>query len=342
MPRMSRPGAGLGMAGLSAAAFSTSGPLGLSLTAAGWSPGAVVATRLGAAAALLAVPAALSLRGRGRALRRKAGLVAAYGLVALAGCQVSFFNAIQHLPVGMALLLEYLAPVLVAGWLWARHGQRPRRMTVAGSALALLGLVLAFGLAAGRRADSAGIAWALAAAGGLAAYFVLSAKGADGVPAVALASAGMGLGAIALTSLGVAGALPMHAAFGAVDLAGHRMSWLVPAAGLAVVATAAADVTGIAAARTLGPRRASFAALSEVVFAVLGAWLLLGQRPAVTQLAGGILILAGVAAVHADTPPPARHPPSLVISPALPNGRAAASRPVLTGAIHPETRQEEP
>lgn len=341
MPWTRRAGAGLGMAGLSAAAFSTSGPLGRSLTAAGWSPGTAVATRAGVAAVLLALPAALSLRGRWRELRRHAGLAGAFGLVGVAGCQAAFFNAIQHLPVGMALLLENLAPVLVAGWLWAWHGQRPGRATVAGSALALAGLVLALGQASDSRAGLAGIVWALAAAAGQAAYFVLSAKDADGLPPVALASAGMGAGAIALAGLGVAGALPLHAAFGTVALAGHRMSWLVPAAGLAVVATAAAEVTGITAARTLGARLASFAALSEVVFAVLAAWLLLGQRPALTQLAGGTLILAGVAAVHSDTAAPARYPPSLGPVSRRPSHRqGTAIRPVLTGVTI--NRQEEP
>ena len=152
MPRVRRPGAGLGMAGLSAAAFSTSGPFGLSLTAAGWSPGAAVTARAGVAAVLLAAPAAVSLRGRWREVRRRARLVTAYGLVAVAGCQVRFFNAIRHLPVGTALLLEYLAPVLVAGWLWARHGQRPGRATMAGSVLAMTGLLLVIGLAGSHQA----------------------------------------------------------------------------------------------------------------------------------------------------------------------------------------------
>ena len=79
MPRVRRPGAGLGMAGLSAAAFSTSGPFGLSLTAAGWSPGAAVTARAGVAAVRLAAPAAVSLRGRWREVRRRARLVTAYG-----------------------------------------------------------------------------------------------------------------------------------------------------------------------------------------------------------------------------------------------------------------------
>jgi drug/metabolite transporter (DMT)-like permease len=342
MPRVRGPGAGLGMAGLSAAAFSTSGPFGLSLTAAGWSPGAAATVRAGVAAVLLAVPAVVSLRGRWQQLRRCAGLVTAYGLVAVAGCQVCFFNAIQHLSVGMALVLEYLAPVLVVGWLWARHGQRPGRAMVAGSVLALAGLTLAVGLADGHRADPAGIAWALAAAAGLAVYFVLSARGAGGLPSVALASAGMGVGAIALAILGAAGTLPMHAVFGTVRLAGHPTSWLVPAAGLAAVATGVADVTGIAAARTLGARLASFAALSEVVFAVLGAWLLLGQRPALTQAAGGLLILAGVAAVHSGTTPPPASPPCFAV-PRYPRPAACRPHPAgLSRGLPSAHHQEEP
>src|SRR5450755_4083085 len=126
------PGAGLVLALLTAAAFSTSGSFARSLTDAGWSPGAAVAARISAAALMLAVPAIVSLRGRWHILRRNATIVAIYGLVAVAGCQVCFFNAIQSLPVGVALLLEYLGTVLVVGWMWIRHHQPPRRLTVAG------------------------------------------------------------------------------------------------------------------------------------------------------------------------------------------------------------------
>ena len=130
----------------------------------------------------------------------------------------------------------------------------------------------------------------------------------------------------------------MQAVFGTVQLAGHRTSWLVPAVGLAVVAMAAADVTGIAAARTLGPELASFAALSEVIFAVLTAWLLLGQRPAMTQLAGGVFILAGVAAVHADPRPPA----GLAV-PRCPRSAASRCHPAgLSRGLPSATHQEKP
>ena len=59
----------------------------------------------------------------------------------VAGCQLFYFNAIERMPVGVALLLEYLGRVLVVGWLWLRHGQRPRRLTVAGAAASIAGLV---------------------------------------------------------------------------------------------------------------------------------------------------------------------------------------------------------
>ncbi|HYK32733.1 MAG TPA: DMT family transporter, partial [Streptosporangiaceae bacterium] len=58
--------------------------------------------------------------------------------------------------------------------------------------------------------------------------------------------------------------------------------------------------TGIAAARRLGAKLASFVGLVEVLFAIVFAWLLLGQLPTDLQFAGGALILAGVTLVRVD------------------------------------------
>src|SRR4051812_20425581 len=112
--------AGVVLALVSAASFSTAGSFARSLTDAGWSAGAAVAARVGAAALLLAVPAALAMRGRWRALQRNAAMLAVYGLLAVVGGQVFFFHAIEHLSVGVALLIEYLGTVLVVGWMWLR------------------------------------------------------------------------------------------------------------------------------------------------------------------------------------------------------------------------------
>ena len=132
----------------------------------------------------------------------------------MAGCQLCYFQAIRLLPVGVALLIEYLGIVGVVGWMWARHGQRPRRLTLAGSAAALAGLALVLGVFGHATLNVAGVAWALGAAFGLGAFFVLAAGSTADLPPVALASAGMGVGAVALLGLGGAGVLPMHATFG--------------------------------------------------------------------------------------------------------------------------------
>jgi len=92
----------------------------------------------------------------------------------------------------------------------------------------------------------------------------------------------------------------MHASFGTVDFAGRRASWLVPVLGMSLVATSVAYVAGIAAARRLGAKLATFVGLTEVLFGVLFAWLILGELPTGMQLAGGVLILGGVTLVRAD------------------------------------------
>src|SRR6202021_453312 len=97
---------------------------------------------------------------------------------------------------------------------------------------------------------------------------------------------------------GLARVLPMTAGTADVRFLHHQVSWIVPVAGLSLVAAVIPYVTGIGAARRLGARLSSFVGLGEVLFAVLWAWLLLGQLPAPIQFAGGTLILAGVALVR--------------------------------------------
>ena len=317
--------AGLGLALFSALAFSTSGALAKSLIDAGWSPAAAVTARISIAALVLAVPGLMSIRGRWHILRREGAMVAAYGVIAVAGAQLFYFNAIRTLPVGVALMLEYLGIVLVVAWMWIRHGQRPRRLTLGGSAAALTGLALVLGVIGHVRLDLVGVLWGLGAGVGLATYFVVGSHSSEDLPPMALASGGMAIGAAVLLALGGVGALPMHATFGTVSVAGHRVSWVLPIVGLSLVAAVIAYVAGIVAARMLGAKLASFAGLAEVIFAVLIAWLLLGQLPTAVQLIGGALIVAGIALVRIDE----------MRSPSVPSARPAPAEaeaePALVG-----------
>jgi drug/metabolite transporter (DMT)-like permease len=209
-------------------------------------------------------------------------------------------QAVERLSVGVALLLEYLGIVLVVLWQWVRHGERPRTLTVAGSAGALVGLLLILDLTGQQHIDPIGVLWGLGAAVGLACFYLISARADEPLPPLAMAWAAMTIGALGLVSAALVGVLPVHAVFGPVQFAGHTTSWLVPVVGLSVIAAVVSYVAGIGAARRLGARLASFVGLTEVLFAVLFAWLLLGQLPARIQLLGGLFIVAGVTLVRVD------------------------------------------
>jgi drug/metabolite transporter (DMT)-like permease len=299
-----RLGSGFGFAVLSASSFGLSGPLARGLQEAGWTAAAAVAVRVLVAAVVLAPVAVVQLRGRWHLLRRTAPLITAYGLVAIAGCQLAYFTAVAHMEVGVALLIEFSAPVAVVGWLWLRHGQRPGRLTVLGAALGTAGLLLVMDVLSGARVSGVGILWALGAMVGAATYFVLSGRQQDGLPGTVLATGGLLLGGLALLAAGAVGVVPFAATTADVPFAGFTAPWWPTLIALGVVTAAVAYVAGIAATRRLGSRLASFVALTEVLMALVFAWLLLDETPGGVQLAGGALILAGVVAVRLGEPRP--------------------------------------
>lgn len=292
-----RTRAGLVLALVSATSFGLSGALARPLLESGWSAGAVVLVRIGLAAAVVGPFGLLALRGQGGLLRRNAGLILTYGVLAVAGAQFCYFSAVGHIQVGPALLIEYTAPAAVVVWLWLRHGQRPGPVTLAGAGLAVLGLVLVLDLLSGADLNVAGVLWALAAMVGAATYFVISADEANGLPPIVLAASGLFVGAAVLALLGLVGLLPMQTASAPVAYAGTTVPTWVPLALLGLVTAALSYTTGIAAGRRLGSRLASFVALSEVVAGVVWAWVLLDELPLPIQLVGGLLILAGVVTV---------------------------------------------
>src|SRR5690348_7158738 len=131
---------GLVAAVVTAAAFGTSGPFAKALLATGWSSGAIVLLRVGLAALVLAVPAVLACRGCWGTVRANLPVILVFGLVAVAGCQVAYFNAVGTLSIGVALLLEYSGTILVVLWVWLRTRRAPARLTVFGGLVALTGL----------------------------------------------------------------------------------------------------------------------------------------------------------------------------------------------------------
>ncbi|MEU8894787.1 DMT family transporter [Nocardia sp. NPDC048505] len=289
---------GLFVALASATSFGLSGALARGLMDAGWSAAAAVAVRVLVAAAVLLPIAVAHLRGEWRLLRRHAGLITAYGLLAVAGTQLAYFNAVRHMEVGVALLIEYTAPIAVVGWLWLRHRERPGVATVAGGLIGITGLILVIDLRSGLAASWVGIAWALIAMIGAAAYFVLGAQGEGSLPGTVLAAGGLLLGGLALLAAGALGLVPLRATTEPVVFQDFTVPWYLPVLALGTITAAFAYVSGIAATRLLGSRLASFVALFEVLAALSFAWLLLGEAPRLIQLLGGALILLGVVVVR--------------------------------------------
>lgn len=291
---------GIWIALASSAAFGISGSFAKGLFEAGWSPTAAVAARMAGAAIILAIPAVIAMRGRWTLMRTNWLSILLFGLFGVGACQLCYFLAVQRLDVGVALLLEYLAPVLIVLVLWVRHQKRPSIVTIAGAVMALLGLVAVLDLTGATKIDPIGVLWGLGAAVGLTFFFFISAKADGGLPPIMLSAGGMAVGALSVLVVGGLGILPITFAAGTGSFAGYPTPWWVALIGLILIATVFSYTTGVMAARELGSKVASFISLTEVLFAVLWAWLLLAELPGLVQLFGGLLIVAGVVLVRVD------------------------------------------
>jgi len=285
----------------SALAFGSSGPFAKALMEAGWSPTAAVVARLAGGALVMAVFATIVRPGWIREALRHAKIVVLYGAIPIAGAQLFYYNAVAHLSVGVALLLEYTAPIIVVAWVWMTTRRRPTNLTLAGVALAVAGIMLVLNVFSDAHINLVGVAWALAAAVCAACYFVMSANASnskddsESVNPITLAAGGLVVGAAAVTLLGVVGVMPLTFTTNDTVIAGWTTSWVVPVVALGVVATAVAYTLGIVGISMLRPRFASLVGLSEVMFAVLAAWILLGEAITTIQAVGGVIVLLGLA-----------------------------------------------
>lgn len=298
-PRADRMTSGIVLAVASALAFSSSGPLVKPLLEAGWSISAALLVRMGVAGLLLS-PALVRAVVRERGfVRRHWLLVVGFGLTAVAGCQIFFFAAMQRMPVAVALLIQYLAPVLLVLLAWVRTRRAPSKLVIGGSIVAIVGLVLVVDIS-GASFDLVGTLFALAAAVCVGAYFLLAERAGDDLPPLALASGGLLVGAVLVGVLGLVGILPFAMAPVDVVLGTMTLPWWMPLLWVAGVATTVGYAFGVMAVPRVGSRIASFVGLSEVLFALGFAWLLLGETPAPVQFAGGALILVGVVLVRMD------------------------------------------
>jgi drug/metabolite transporter (DMT)-like permease len=281
----------------SAFTFGMSGPFAKSLMEAGWSPTAAVTARLAGGALVMAIFATIVKPDWFREALQHGRTVVLYGLIPIAGAQLCYYNAVAHLSVGVALLLEYTAPVLVVGWIWATTKRRPGNRTLAGVGLAVAGIMLVLNVFSDAHINAIGVAWGLGAAVCAACYFMMSDKvtaDGSGLNSVTLSAAGLVFGAASVAVLGLTGVMPLNFTTNDTVVAGLTTSWLVPVIALGVIATAIAYTLGIMGIARLRPSFASLVGLAEVMFAVLAAWVLLGEAVTPSQAVGGAVVLLGL------------------------------------------------
>lgn len=247
-------GIGLGLAVASAIAFGGSGVAAKPLIEAGLDPLHVVWLRV-TGAALVMLPLAV----RHRALvRSRPALLAGFGLLGVAGVQAFYFAAISRIPVGVALLVEYLAPALVLGWVRFVQRRPVTRAAALGVVLAVGGLACVVEVWSGLSFDAVGLLLALAAACCQVGYFVLSdqgsASGDDAPDPLGVIAYGLLVGAVVLTAVSRPWGMDWSVLAHTAGMNGTAVpAWLL-LAWIVLIATVVAYVTGVVSVRRLSPR----------------------------------------------------------------------------------------
>lgn len=315
---------GLGLALVSAFAFGGSGTAAKPLIEAGLSPLHVVWLRVtGAAVALLPI----AYRHRDAVLRRP-GLLIGFGLLAVAGVQACYFAAISRIPVGVALLIEYLGPPLLIGYVKFVQRKPISRGAAIGAGVAVAGLACVVEVWNGLSFDALGVLFALGAACCQVGYFVLADAGRRGerpVDPLAVSAYGLMIGAVLLTVVTRPWQADWSPLGGSVVMNGHSLPALIPAAWMVLVATVLAYLTGVISVGYLSPPIAGVVANLEAVVATVLAWVLLGEHLGLPQVAGGLLVLAGAFVAQTSRPPAAKPAEAVAAAGAVTAGAGASS-----------------
>ncbi|KOV57297.1 EamA family transporter [Streptomyces sp. MMG1121] len=295
-------GAGLGLALVSALAFGGSGVAAKPLIEAGLDPLHVVWLRA-TGAALVMLPLAV----RHRSLpRRRPALLAGFGLLAVAGVQACYFAALSRIPVGVALLVEYLAPALVLGWVRFVQRRPVTRAAALGVVLAAGGLACVVEIWSGLSFDALGLLLALAAACCQVGYFVLADQGSDAgdeaPDPLGVIAYGLLVGSAVLTVVARPWNMRWSVLAGSADLNGTAVPAVALLAWIVLIATVVAYVTGVLSVRRLSPQVAGVVACLEAVVATVLAWVLLGEHLSAPQIAGGAVVLVGAFIAQSSTP----------------------------------------
>ncbi len=258
----------------------------------------------GAAICLLVLVVATDWR-RLRLRRAELPLLLVYGLVGIAMVQWLYFVAIARLPVGVALLLEFTGPVLVA--LWARFVQKQQlgRALWLALALALGGLALVAEVWNGLSFDAIGVLAGFGAALALATYYIAGKHALVSRDTVSLAFWAFAVSTVFWSLAKPWWRVPWDALQATVPLPGALEGWSVTGwalvAWVVLLGTVAPFLMVIGALRHLPAPQAGVAGMVEPVLAGAVAWVWLDETLTAIQIIGSLVVIAGIAVAQRAT-----------------------------------------
>jgi drug/metabolite transporter (DMT)-like permease len=245
-----------------------------------------------------AVILAFTRRGSLRLTRRELPYLVAFGVAGVALVQWLYFVSIGRLPIGIALLIEYIAPILIAIWAWAVFKEPIRRRIWAALVLALAGLSLVVEVWGGLSLDGVGVAASLAAAGAYAVYVLMAERAVTRRDPASLTCYGFLFAALFWLLVQPLWRFPGGRLDDDVSLLGHLERFSLPVWLLMLyVVVAGTMVTFLlvaAALRHISATRVGIIAMLEPVAASAVAFLWLGESFGTAQLTGGAVVLAAI------------------------------------------------
>ena len=250
-------------------------------------------------AALILVAALAATRPQGlRITRKELPFLLLFGVIGLAFVQLFYFVAIHRLEIGVALLIQYLAPVLIALYARLILKEPVRRRVWAALILALGGLSLVVDLWSGVALDGPGVLAALASAVTFALYILLAESAVSRRDPVSLLALGFTFAAIFWAVVQPWWSFPTEYLDDRIHMDGAIFSSTVPVWGLLVgvvlVGTIVPFLLLVGALRHINATRAGVTAMFEPVAGALVAWAWLGESLTTAQLIGGAIVLTGI------------------------------------------------
>lgn len=293
-----RPLVGYAMVTAAALLFAVNGSVSKVVLSSGI--GSLELTQVRATGAFLGFALVLALTRR-QSLRlrlRELPYLVVFGIAGVAMVQWLYFVSIHRLPIGIALLIEYLAPILIALWAWAVFHEPVRRRIWIALVLALLGLSLVVEVWSGISLDGLGVAAALCAAVAYAVYVLMAERAVGRRDPASLLCFGFGFAALFWALVQPVWLFPAGRLDDDVSLLGRLSEWSLPVWLLmlfvVVVGTMVTFLLVTAALRHISATRVAIIAMLEPVAAGVVAYAWLGESFGALQLAGGAVVLAGI------------------------------------------------